>query len=164
MVVAEGGAKGSTRCLRFNDAKGKPTWKPHMWNHLRIEKGRVRFSFHIKNDKKKPARILISFRDWRRGLRTGPSVELNRDIVKVRGKSCGSIPLGTWGKIEIAFELGERAPKYYKLKVATADMMTPTDRLPFESEDFRVATWYGFVSASNEEAIWWLDRVKLDVE
>ncbi len=163
VTVSDKGALGSKRCLKFQDAKGNPSWKPHIWNYVHIGKGRVVFSFYMMNDQKKPARVLISFRDWRTRLITGPNVVVTRGNSVTVGKvKCGTIPRGTWGCIEIDFTLGEGAAKTFTLKVTTSEGTKTTKDLPFESVDFEVCTWYGFVSATDEEAYWYLDKVKID--
>ena len=167
--VTDTQAADGKKCLRFVDAPGlKAIYHPNRtWRTLRMSKGSVAVSFDCMNSRERPATFWIELRDWTaKPYKPGPSMTIlpegKLSIGKVR-----QLPFepGRWYHVEIAFELGEDAPKTYQLRVAPKGEPLGAMTVPFSDGGFKTLTWLGFVAMDNDRhSEFYVDNLRVDME
>ena len=74
------------------------------------------------------------------------------------------VPLGKWFHIGIACGLGKKAGGNFELTLRVPGEDPKTfNEVPCESEKFEKIEWLGFVSNANQQAVFYLDNLKLEL-
>ena len=73
-----------------------------------------------------------------------------------------TVPIGKWFHVEMSAGQGDRADGTWQLTVAVPDE-TPKrfDNLKTPSPQFKATTWLGFVSIGSQNAVYYLDNIRL---
>jgi hypothetical protein len=79
------------------------------------------------------------------------------------GKQVLTAPPGTWTHVEIAFQLGEDAPRTYRLTLRH-QAETTRHTLPFRHDTFRDFRWLGFYGSDDIDGAFYLDDMKLSFD
>ncbi|MCX7598414.1 MAG: hypothetical protein N2512_06045, partial [Armatimonadetes bacterium] len=137
-------------------------WEPHFFYQPHITDGQVLVSFDILLQP--GARVLVEGRDSTPyPACIGPSVVFDEQgTVTAGGKKLGSVPLGQWAHVEIAFGLGPAAPKTYTVALSwEGGQRMAFEDLPVSGWDFRELHWFGFVSNADANVAFYLDNIKI---
>jgi len=161
--VTDEQAAGGRHSLKFTDARAlEPPWMPHLFYRPHLAEGTVRQSFDVRMGK---GAVLIT--EWRDEGDyphcIGPSVSLDGEgRVSVGGKELATLPPGRWARLEIEASLGKDAPRTFTLTVAVPGGDRKVfPRLPFAGKDFRELHWLGFIGAAREDAVFYVDNVRV---
>ena len=163
--VSEEQAAGGARSLKFSDAPGlEHEWQPHMYYRPSFRKGAARLSYDVWLGEG-----AILWNEWRTAghpYQAGPSlrIEANGDV-RVGDRVLMQVPREQWIRLECICKLGKDTTGTYDLTVTVGDREPQTfGELPLASSRFRKLQWLGFISLATEEAVFYLDNVKLGVE
>ena len=167
-AVVEGEAASGNRCLKATDAAGlsRPFY-PYIQHSTKRETGGLRLAFDLKLDAQAPAAGTVTIRDYPTAKAQGKefigglSLGFGPDgALAAGGQSLGTMPLGTWTHFEIRFQVGENAPRAYRLEVAPPGAAKRSYELPLAS-DFRVFSWLGIIAGGEKEGAFYLDNLVL---
>ena len=148
--------------LKFIDSAGLP--KPH-WPYCAFrpkrETGPATLTFAVKVGQ--DALVWHEWRDAADPYRVGPTLQLRDGGLVVKGRKLCDVPLNQWCKLTITCALGNAADGLWTLQLDLPRQ--PPQRfgdLPCGAgPEFRELRWLGFISLGEEDAVWYLDDVRL---
>ncbi len=162
-VTDEAAAEGR-HSLKFTDVPGLDhVFDPHMFYVPRFRAGRARLSFDLRVE---PGAIVgHEWRDAASPYRVGPSLRVDAGgKLQAGGKPLADVPTGEWLRIEIVCDLGAKTPGTYDLTLTLPGQPPQTFRqLTCGSDRFNRLEWLGFVSLANDDSVFYLDNVKLEL-
>ncbi|OGV63425.1 MAG: hypothetical protein A3K19_30750 [Lentisphaerae bacterium RIFOXYB12_FULL_65_16] len=162
-VTKETAAAGS-QCLKFTDAPDLPhEWMPHIYFNPKYDTGRALVSWDMMNSKDAPASFYVEVREYGSAdpFIVGPTVSVTSEgKVTASKQDIGTIPLGEWVHVDIAFELGGAAPGTYKLTLKVPGRDPVVTDVPHQNPAFRKVTWFGISSTSQTKTVFYLDNLK----
>ena len=162
--VTDEAAAGGKHSLKLTDAPGlEYVFNPHLVYTPHFRQGRATLSFDLRVEE--GAIVAHEWRDAGSPYRVGPSLRIDADgKLQAAGKHLADVPVGTWVHVEIVCLLGKESAGTYDL-VLTLPGGEPQAfrKLPCGSDRFKRLEWLGFVSLAAEEAVFYLDNVKLDL-
>ena len=167
--VTDEAARTGAHSLKFVDAPGlKNVWEPHMYYRTKHTSGRIHLSIDVMNSKEMPADFYIECRDWDKDLFVGPTFRVTREgkfyvngPMGAKGTQIAQVPNGEWYNVAIDFELGDKAPREYTLKLSIPGRKDVAATLPFAHAQFRNLTWLGISSTSTERTVFYVDNIIL---
>ncbi len=162
LVTDETAAHGS-RSLKFIDAPGlQHIWDPHLYYHPNQREGMATVSFSLRVEE--GAEIAIEWRDAAQPFRIGPSLRITGNELRAGERTLMTIPFGAWMRLQMTCGLGSMATGTYDLTVQPeVDQERNFGELPCGSPEFARLKWLGFVSLANDDATFYIDRLKLAV-
>ena len=155
-------ASSGKQCLKFTDAPGqKATYNPHIFFQPQFDEGTVVGKFALKW--KTGA---VFYHEWRgeggNPYSVGPSIHVDGEgSLTANGKNLMQIPNNTWVKFEISFALGELTTGKYDLKITLPRNKIESFKELNCSPLCRNLRWFGFVSDTNADSIFYLDDIEL---
>jgi len=164
LVSEDTAAAGSRRSLKFVDAPTETRpFCPHLYYEPHHAEGDLRLTWDLLNTAEAPADLTIEVRQWdREPYLVGPSLAMAANGAVTAGdQSLGTLPLGKWVRVEIAFSLGAGAAKTYEITLRVPGRDPVVARVPFRSPEFERVTWLGVMSNSKTDAVFYLDNVRL---
>lgn len=161
-VTDETAATGK-HSLKFTDAPGlEQVWQPHLFYSPHFKQGKLRLAFDLRVE---PGAIVwTEWRDASQPYRVGPSFQIEgTGQLLAHGQLLRTVPLGEWFHVEVVCGLGTQATGTYDLTVTVPgeDPQTFLEQ-PCGDLEFKRLHWLGFVSLATEEAVFYLDNVKLE--
>ena len=164
-VTSEAACAGK-KSYRCKDKKGlKKSFYPYI--HLaprKLSKGRVTFGFDAMISKQAPIRFQIECRGKGSTKDVGPSLQFDRDgSLVANGKKILVAKPGQWCRVEIAFVLGETAPKEYTL-LACCGGEEKRVTIPFTHKTFSELRWLGITANEDADGVFYLDNMSLKIE
>ena len=160
--VVDGMAAAGRHSLKFTDAAGlSASHCPMISWPLNLRKGTAHASFDVRME---PGAVFWhEWRDAASPYHAGPSVRIGGTGDVTAGKrKIGTVPHGTWLRVEITCPLGAASTGLYDLRITpaggTAQVHT---NLPSASKEFRKLQWAGFISAATNPATFHIDNVAL---
>lgn len=164
-AVTSEAVRTGKKSLKCTDRKGlKKAFYPYI--HIapkKLNRGRIVFSFDAMLPRDNPVGFYVEFRGSGTPQAVGPSVHFSRDGRMVANdKEVTTIAPGTWGHIEISFELGPGAPKEYGL-VAGVQGAQKDMRIPFKDAAFSDITWLGVSACDDADGVFYLDNMALQI-
>ena len=161
-VSAERAATGK-QSLKITDSRTlKPSWEPHFYYEPRFKTGVARQSFDVWM-----ATNAQFFTEWRDTagypMNVGPSVRFDGDgRVTAGGKVLARLPVQTWIHVEIEAPLGKQAARVFKLtlKPEGGREQVLAD-LPVSGNEFHELHWAGFSSTAVDDAVFYLDNLRI---
>ena len=167
--VTDAVASSGSKCLRFVDVPGlEQVYHPNrVWRDLAVHEGAVEVSFDCMNSPDRPATFYIELRDWtEKQLKAGPTMTFQPDgQLRVGKDRLLPFQAGRWYRVELAFELGEDAPKTYRFSFAPKGEPAESVTIPFMDASFRTLTWLGFVAMDSDRySEFWIDNLRVDME
>ncbi|MDZ7620352.1 MAG: hypothetical protein U1E05_25400, partial [Patescibacteria group bacterium] len=165
LAVTDEAAYTGAKSLKCVDAKGlAKSFYPIMQVMPRgLDKGSVTLSFAIMLHATAPAPLAVEFRGAGGTNETGPTLRFQSDgRILAGGQEVLSTPPGTWTHVEVAFRLGDGAPKTYTLTLKQGDATTQ-QTLPVRHDAFGDVRWLGFIAADDVDGVCYLDDMKLSL-
>jgi hypothetical protein len=167
IAVSSDAAAEGANSLKFTDAPGQQyDWTPHIYYNKTYETGKVHLSWDMLNSQEAPASFYVEVRQWNVSpYLVGPTVSVDTDgTVTASKRKIGTIPLGKWAHVTIEIELGEQAPKSYKLALSVPGSSLIKATVPYMDKEFDTVTWLGISSTSTESSVFYIDNLKLGTE
>lgn len=162
-VTDETAASGK-HSLKFTDAAGlRQPFNPHLVYTPHFRRGLVVGSFSLRHE---PGAIFFhEWRDSRSPYRIGPSLWIQGDgEVKVGGVTLAAIPPSEWVRFRITCALGQKADGSWLLELTMPGGEVKTfDGLACGNPQFNRLDWFGFVSNTSKESVFYLDGVLCEV-
>ena len=167
--VTDAVAASGSKCLRFVDVPGlAQVYHPNrVWRDLAVHEGAVKVEFDCMNSAEKPATFYVELRDWtEKQIKAGPTMTFQPGgYVRVGKDLQFACEPGRWYHVEIAFELGESAPKTYRFSFAPRGQTAEPVTIPFIDAGFRTLTWLGLVAMdSDRHSEFYIDNLRVDME
>lgn len=160
-VTDETAATGK-HSLKFQDMEGqKFSYNPHIYYDPKYETGLIDAEFSIRVE---PGALFYhEWRDSSSPYHTGPSINIGLDGTLIaNGRKMQKILLGKWFRIHIVCGLGAQATGKYDITIIPPGGISPvTHRDIACSPDFKALRWYGFVSNSDWQSVFYLDDIAL---
>ena len=160
--VTEELAASGCRCLKITDAPGlKFAHDPHFYYTPRQNRGRATLAFDIRLEQ--GAQLYCEWREYP-GVpyfHTGPRIAIRDAKLTAGGNPPLPVPLGKWFHVEMSAGQGAQADGTWLLTVALPGETPKQFPLKTASPQFRVTTWLGFVSDGTQEAVYYLDNLRL---
>ena len=155
--------------LKVVDSPGaQPEWQPHFFYQPRFREGMIRQSFDILLE---PGALLYT--EWRDRTQypdcIGPSLTLDAQSgptarVLVSGQQVASFPVAEWLHVDIDCKLGQGADGEYAVSLTSAaGARQRFDGIRYTGAAFKELHWLGFVSTAVQEAVFFVDNVKITV-
>jgi hypothetical protein len=161
-VTAERAASGQ-RSLKLTDARElRPSWQPHFFYQPRLVSGTVRQHFDLWLGP--GAQLLVEWRDRATFPQNiGPSVRFNeRGEVLAGGRVLTSVPREQWFRVEVEAALSEPPARAFALTLIPSDGKRRIfGDLPMGGSHFQELHWLGFVGTAAEDAVLYLDNLRL---
>ena len=159
--VTEETAFSGKKSLKFTDAPGqKASYNPHIYYQSQFDSGMVVGKFALKW---KPGAVF--YHEWRGDgtpYSVGPSIHVDASgALSANGKSLFQIPPDLWVQFEIVFSLGEQTTGDYSLKVTEQGKKSVEYLKIACSPQCRNLRWFGFVSDTNGDSVFYLDDIEL---
>lgn len=162
IVVSDEQAASGKRSLKFTDAPGlTPQWDPHYVLRPKYTSGIASVSFNLRLGEK--ANLFIEWRGEGHPYVTGPSLWIeNGRIVERRTKTTIDVPTNEWIHVEATSALGEQANGKWTLRITLPGQPVREFKdLPCD-EGWKEFHWLGFVSASKERPVFFIDDLKIE--
>ncbi|MBX7207700.1 MAG: right-handed parallel beta-helix repeat-containing protein [Verrucomicrobiaceae bacterium] len=162
IFVSDEQAASGKRSLKFTDVPGlKPQWDPHYVLKPKYSSGMAAVSFNLRLGEK--ASLFVEWRGEGQKYVTGPSlwIESGR-IVERRTQTKLDVPANAWIHIEATSALGSKADGKWTLRITLPGQpMREFKELPCD-EGWNEFAWLGFVSASKESSVFYVDDLKVE--
>jgi len=150
------------QCLKIVDCAGNEhDYDPHFAYVPSYTRGTATCSFDMRIGE--GVRMYHEWRSWDvQPYRTGPSIWIENNALKVGGKELLPLPVDQWFHVEVTAKVGDDADGAWTLTV-TLPGKDPQrfDNLNTGAPDFRNLTWVGWSSMATEATVYYLDTVKL---
>ncbi|NCP31697.1 MAG: DUF5123 domain-containing protein [Armatimonadetes bacterium] len=150
------------QCLKIVDCAGNEhDYDPHFAYVPSYTSGTATCSFDMRIGE--GVRMYHEWRSWDvQPYRTGPSIWIENNALKVGGKELLPLPVDQWFHVEVTAKVGDDADGAWTLTV-TLPGKDPQrfDNLNTGAPDFRNLTWVGWSSMATEATVYYLDTVKL---
>ena len=165
-VTSETAATGK-QSLKFTDAPGQQqSYNPHLFCDPRFTEGTVKATFALRFET--GATFYHEWRDNGSQYKIGPTLAIAKDgTLSANGKRLTTLPAGVWTRFEIICTIGEKATGTYDLTLRLPGRTAPETfkDLPCVSgASFTALRWWGFVSDSTENAIFYIDDMSLSTK
>ncbi|HEY3321189.1 MAG TPA: right-handed parallel beta-helix repeat-containing protein [Planctomycetota bacterium] len=174
-VTDEQAASGK-HSLKVTDSKElTPVWEPHFFYQPNLASGNVRQSFDLRME---PGSLM--FTEWRDEgdypANVGPSISFDGSgNVRTGGKVITTFPVSKWFHVEIKAALGKNAgatadlpnsaSRTFTLSISVPGAETKTfPELQITGRDFTELHWLGFSSVAAENAVFYVDNLKVKRE
>jgi hypothetical protein len=164
--VTDEAAYTGTKSAKCSDRKGlAKSFYPLIQLTTRgLSDGPVTLSFAAMLPAAAPAPLIVEFRGAGGTSEVGPLLRFLADgRILADGKQVLTAPPGTWTHVEIAFQLGEDAPRTYRLTLRH-QAETTRHTLPFRHDTFRDFRWLGFYGSDDIDGAFYLDDMKLSFD
>jgi hypothetical protein len=164
--VTDEAAYTGTKSAKCSDKKGlAKSFYPLIQLTTRgLSDGPVTLSFAAMLAADSPAPLVVEFRGAGGTNEVGPLLRFLADgRILADGKQVLTAPPGTWTHVEIAFQLGEDAPRTYRLTLRH-QAETTRHTLPFRHDTFRDFRWLGFYGSDDIDGAFYLDDMKLSFD
>lgn len=162
IAVTEELAAGGRRCLKITDASGlKYAHDPHFFYSPAQNRGRATLAFDIRVEK--GAQLYCEWREYP-GVpyfHTGPRIAIRSAKLIAPGNQPLSVPVGKWFHVEMSAGQGDQADGNWHLTVVLPGESPRQFHLKTASSSFRTTTWLGFVSDGTQNAVYYLDNIRL---
>jgi hypothetical protein len=159
--VTEEAAASGKRSLKFQDAPGlDQPWNPHIFYSPHYTEGMVVESFDLRVEQ--GATVWHEWRDASAPYRVGPSLGVTAEgQVMAKDQKLMTVPLGTWVHFEITCGLGQQTTGTWDLTVTVAGQPPQRlEKLPCDPK-CKELQWLGFISNATDQAVFYLDNLKL---
>ncbi len=153
--------------LKFQDAAGvQPRWLPHLEYIKTYTNNNVTLSWDMLNSREKPAEFIVELRDYSSGdFLTGPRISVSKGgELKASNTSIATIPLGQWVNVKIQLTCGSENPGTYTLELSIPGGKPIAKTITNSSPQFKNITWLGFISNSDEDALFYIDNLRMGTE
>jgi hypothetical protein len=164
--VADAAAYTGMKSARCIDKKGlaKGFYPLIQLTTRGLSRGPVTLSFAAMLPAATPAPFNVEFRGAGGTHEVGPALRFLADgRILADGKEVLTAPPGTWTHVKIAFQLGEDAPRTYRLAVRH-DGSTTLHTLPFRHDRFQDFRWLGFYGSDDVDGVFYLDDMELSFD
>jgi hypothetical protein len=158
-VTAETAHHGQ-RSLKVQDVPGlTQTYNPHFYYRPAHREGvtTVRFALRAEPD-------AVLYHEWRDGAspyRTGPSLTIQNNKLRIAGVDRMDLPANQWAEFEITCRLGAQFADTWDLAVTLPGSAPQLFTFPIRSADWRTLDWLGFVANDTKKVAFFLDDLQL---
>jgi len=163
-IVSADTAASGAHSLKFADVPGQQfEWTPHIYCRKTYTQGNLQLSWDMLNTKEAPASFYVEVRQWDvTPYLVGPTVSVAPDgSMTASDQPVGMIPLGTWVRVTIDLELGEGAPRTYRLTLEAPGEEPVVKDVPYKNAEFEKVTWLGISSTSDGDTVFYIDNWRL---
>lgn len=164
VTVSDETAAEGRHSLKFRDTPGlSQSWMPHILYERRYTNGLIRLSWDMLNSKELPADFQVELREYpNSSYLTGLAVSISKDgTVKASGQTVGVIPSGVWTHADIQIALGKSNKGTYRFELTIPGKESIVKELPIQNPKFKNITWLGITSNSKEDAIFFIDNLRM---
>lgn len=158
-VTAQTAFRGQ-RSLKIQDAPGLvQKFNPYFYYQPGHSGGitALRFALRAEAD----AVINIEWRDNATPYRTGPSLIIQNNKLRVAGADRMDLPAGQWFEFEIRCGLGEQFTSEWDLTVGQEGGGRQSFRFPTRDANWRTLDWLGFTANDTSRVAFFLDDIEL---
>lgn len=164
--VTEETAASGKRSLKFIDTPNqKENYNPHLHYSPNYLRGVVHSRFALRVE---PGVLMYhEWRDYSTPYRVGPSFTIEKDgALIVGGKRLTTLPLSRWIVFEIVCGVGRDATGTYDLTIHLPGRTPPLryQKLACAHPEFDRLQWFGFVANGREDAVFYLDDLRLELK
>ncbi|QDV11633.1 hypothetical protein CA51_15030 [Rosistilla oblonga] len=159
-VVEVDFAQHGSKALRFTDTPDQPhAYYPMMSLAPKHSSGTTRCRFMIRLGE--GAVFQHEWRDAAKPFQIGPSLWIEKGVLKAKDGVSVKMPVDQWIRIEVAAQLGQEAGHWH-LRVTVPGQEPQTFRdLTTTSPGWQNLDWVGFVSQAKDNAVVYLDDLEL---
>ena len=155
-VVETPQARSGSHVLKMIDTPGQAKrYYPLFSVAPKYTDGAARCAFALRVG---PATVFQhEWRDNSSPYRIGPTIWIEKGVLKAANRELGKIPLDSWVLFEITAPLGDDAGEW-TLTVTLENGQTRTMKnLPVMNKEFRELHWLGFISQADTDSEVWID-------
>ena len=161
--VSDETAASGRRCLKFIDVAGlKNIWNPHIYLHPRLRKGVLHGSFDLKLEAG-----AVFTTEWRTDASPfvgGPRVQaMAGGMLTINGEDVVEADVGKWIHVDLVCDVRSKEGKTCHATVRVEGQPTRTLEVAV-NDRFKGMDWIVFVSDANENSVFYLDNVVLELE
>lgn len=163
ITVTDEAAATGKHSLKFVDVPGLIyTYNPHVDMRPRREDNSIvscEFDVRVETG----SIFWHEWRDWTPSTYIqGPSIKIAQGKLMVDSQSLMEIPVGIWTHIKVSCGLGSKAAGKFELAVTISGQHGKTFKdLKCISSKFKMLNYMNFVADANQDAVFYLDNVKL---
>lgn len=161
--TGETAAKGQGS-LKFTDGPlAKKPFYPYLIYQPRFTEGRVTVSLHLRVEN--GASVWIDTRTTTTGgtFHSGPSLKVDAEGALLAGeKALARVPVGQWFGVEMKFSLGDRAADGFDVVLSLpGEEPMSLPGLPVSNRGFTRLDWVGIIAAGTQQAVFYVDQVRI---
>lgn len=164
VAVTDKTAANGKHSLKFKDApNARYKWLPHLEYLRTYTAGEITLTWDMLNDREKPSDFMVELREYMGGsYLSGAQISISKTgEIKASGRSIATMPAGKWVNVEIQLTCGSNSKGTYNLKVSIPGKPSVEKTIPFVNSKFRKITWLGLMSNSTEDALFYIDNLRM---